>query len=47
MKIINMIQYHLGKKIYFLGIAVLEKMCQLNIHLEVPEINQEQTKVIF
>lgn len=31
----------------FEGIAVLEKLCQLKVHLEVPDIVEEQSKVIF
>jgi len=26
---------------YFLGIAVLESLCQLKVHLEVPEIEEQ------
>lgn len=32
---------------YFKGIAILEKLCQSKIHLEVPKIDEEQPKVIY
>lgn len=33
--------------LHFSGIAVLEKLCKLQVHLEVPEIDEEQSKVMF
>lgn len=31
---------------YFKGIAILEKLCQLKVHLEVPKVDEEHPKVI-
>lgn len=46
-KLIYLKNIKIQQQFYFQGIAVLEKLCQLKIHLEVPDIDEEESKVTY